>query len=94
MGAGGDDDVRNREGWAKYLAEMQPAIARHDASRAPIDLIGRREAGFRCIGVERADYTGPALSAFEKQWCARPELQDQLKALREAWGLPARPVSS
>jgi hypothetical protein len=92
MDAGEEGSAKNREGWTRYLASLQPVIARRDASRAPIDLISDREARFRCLEPERPTNPGPPLTAFERDYCARPAVQDGLKSLREAWGI--KPVNS
>ena len=89
MGAKDEDGAESREGWTTYLAQLRPVIARRDPSRAPIDLIGEREAQVRCVAPEEKDYDGPPLTDFERAYCARPELREGLQSLREAWGLPA-----
>lgn len=87
MGGSGSEAIGNRQGWTRYLAELAPVIARRDASRAPIDLIGEREAHFRCVEPERPDFAGAPLSTFERGYCARPELREGLVELRKALNL-------
>lgn len=80
MGGADADAAANRQGWTRYLAELRPVIARRDPTRAPIDMLGRREALFRCVQPDRA---GPPLGAFERDYCARPDLRRELESLRE-----------
>lgn len=92
MNAGGAAD---RKDWSEYLASLAPAIARRDSARAPIDLIGDREARFRCLAPERPEFTGPPLTDFERTHCARAEVQQGMGELRRAWGIkPAATPSS
>lgn len=78
--AGGADDkaARNRDGWTGYLKSLAGPIARKDPGRTPIDMMGDREAVFRCLGKEFAVRhklpAPPPLTAFEVEYCARPEL--------------------
>lgn len=80
--AGGD--ARNREGWRQYLAALAPVIARGDADRAPLDLVGAREAAFRCLDAERPG--AAPLSAFAIGYCARPEIKARVDEVRKARG--------
>ncbi|MGE4322829.1 MAG: hypothetical protein AB7E60_07330 [Sphingobium sp.] len=89
-GGEGEQARENREGWLAYLRLLAAPIARRDRDRAPIDMIGDREAVFRCTDGERAaedNIDAPPLSAFEAAYCARPELAEQIaerrKMLRE-----------
>lgn len=74
------DAAENRKGWRGYLEALGVVIARHDASRSPIDMIGDREAVFRCAmpNVPKMRDRAPALNAFEQSYCARPELAEQI----------------
>jgi hypothetical protein len=73
---------QNREGWASYLKSLAAPIERKDQRRDPIDMIGNREAVFRCLSqAVAAKYKRPApapLSAFETGYCARPELSTEI----------------
>ncbi len=90
--AGGADAEagENRAGWAKVIASLQAPIARGDASRAPIDLIGNREASFRCVAPdikpEGEEKPAPPLTAFETDYCARPEMAKAVVELRGRLG--------
>lgn len=83
----GADDADNRKGWRAYLDALAAPIARRDPARAPIDLASERDAAFRCLSAEfhrKRGGTKPApLSAFEQQYCARPELANELADMRE-----------
>ncbi|HSI18026.1 MAG TPA: hypothetical protein VK980_09670 [Sphingomonas sp.] len=81
-GGSGDDAVQNRKGWARYLAKLAAPIARGDTARAPIDMLGEREASFRCLEPSRKQNPGAALTAFETSYCARPEVAAAVQNLR------------
>lgn len=85
QGAGGtsDDAADNRMGWAAFLTALSAPIARGDRSRAPIDMIGEREAAFRCLMPAVNPGNVPPLTEFETAYCARPELAEEVAALRE-----------
>lgn len=88
VGGADKNAAENRTGWAGYLAKLAGPVARRDASRQPIDMMNDRDAVFRCLGAEVAvRYKRPApppLTAFESEYCARPELAEQLAARRKA----------
>lgn len=78
---GEGDERREREGWHRYLTSLAAPIARRDAARAPIDLLGRRDQAFRCLGAGREGE--PPLTAFERDHCATPELVHEVDGLRK-----------
>lgn len=86
-GGTGEQAEANRKGWTGYLASLAAPIARRDAARAPIDMMGDTAAAQRCLGKELAvKWRRPepsALTAFEADYCARPELAASLAELRE-----------
>ena len=85
--AGGSGGAANREGWSGFVAQLAAPIARHDATRAPIDMAGTREAAFRCIEKELAPERDVApLSAFETGYCARPEIAAEVAKIRKTRG--------
>lgn len=95
MNAADPEGAADRQGWSGYLAGLAPVIARHDVTRAPIDLIGDREARFRCIEPERPDFAGRPLTPFERSYCERAEIRNGMAELRRAWGVePAEAPSS
>jgi hypothetical protein len=87
--AGGAEEraAENRAGWSKLIAALKAPILRKDQSRAPVDMLGEREVVFRCLAAEAAEkFKQPApapLSAFEVEYCARPEFSTQLAEQRE-----------
>lgn len=88
--AGGPADADVRKGWADFLTLLAAPIARGDPSRAPIDMIGEREAAFRCLApamkVDAGAAAVPPLSPFEASYCARPEVAKAVAEAREALG--------
>lgn len=66
------------DGLMVFVDRLAAPIARGDASRAPIDLMSLRQAAFRCANSEDA----AELSPFDKVYCARPELQDDIASVR------------
>lgn len=78
-GGAGASAKRNREGWTGFRDSLAAPIARHDAARVPIDLLEPRQAAFRCLGQ---DGKPPVLSAFEQEYCARPEIAKQVEDVR------------
>jgi hypothetical protein len=86
--AGGADQqaAENRAGWAKIIGALQAPILRKDQSRAPIDVLGEREVVFRCLATETAEKfkqpAPPPLSAFETNYCTRPEFSSLLAEQR------------
>ncbi|MGH6615492.1 hypothetical protein [Sphingomonas sp.] len=90
MGGGSQDAIDNRKGWAGFLAELAGPIARGDASRGPVDMMSDREAARRCLEprVKRGAGDRPAvpLTAFEKDYCARPKLADEIKQFSDILG--------
>lgn len=89
--AGGktEDAAENRAGWATILAALAAPIARADATRQPIDLMGKDWAVRRCVEVEKPLPGEPApapLSAFERGYCADPALATDIAAMRAADG--------
>ncbi len=83
-GGAGDDAADNRMGWAAFLTALSAPIARSDRSRAPIDMIGEREAATRCVTPGLYPSQVPPLTEFETAYCARPELAEMLATLRES----------
>jgi len=87
--AGGAEQgaAENRAGWSKLIEALRAPILRRDQSRAPIDMLGEQEVIFRCLAAEAAQKlkqpAPPPLSAFETEYCARPELSAQLAEQRE-----------
>ena len=79
--------VDNRTGWTTFLASLAAPIAREDTSRAPIDMIGEREAAARCVEPEEkpnpSRLAAAPLSAFEQSYCARPELAESIAQIRK-----------
>ncbi|UVO51728.1 hypothetical protein M0208_14875 [Sphingomonas sp. SUN019] len=89
-GDGYPNAAEHRKSWAAYLAQLATAIARADASRAPIDMIGRREATFRCLGPdgEAATVSPPPLTPFEQSYCADSGMVKavaEVRAARARW---------
>ena len=86
-GGTGEDAPENRAGWGRYLALLAAPIARQDPVRTPIDLIGDREAVFRCIAQAAAakgkEAAPEPLTAFETEYCARPQLAAQIAEQRK-----------
>ena len=76
--AGGTDSdaAENREGWAQFLTLLAEPIARSDPGRGPIDMLGEREAMFRCMRAANQPGGEPVvpLTPFETSFCARPEM--------------------
>lgn len=87
--AGGtsEDAPANREGWAKYLRDLAAPIARRDTTRVPIDMMTEDYAAYRCLEKEQAAKHDlpepPALTEFEVQYCARPELVQAIEQARK-----------
>lgn len=87
--AGGADEnaTENRAGWAGYLSRLAGPVARKDAGRTPIDMIGDDEASFQCLGKEFAakfnQPVPPPLTPFEIEYCARPEMAGLLAERRK-----------
>jgi len=86
--AGGTDNeaAENRAGWASFMEMLAAPIARREANRAPIDVIGEREAIHRCLAKEAAERfkqpAPPPLSEFETAYCAKSELAASIKEQR------------
>lgn len=90
--AGGTDDnaAANRKGWSEYLAGLSLVIARRDAARAPLELIGRREAAMRCLEPERAKKEGGSatpLTESEAKYCASAEMAPEIANWRKTLNL-------
>ncbi|MFL9840949.1 hypothetical protein ABS767_08255 [Sphingomonas sp. ST-64] len=87
--AGGDteDAKEYREGWTSYLDALAAPIARADPTRAPIDMMRNEQAAYRCLARAYAakydEPEPPALTPFEVQYCARPELAGTIAELRK-----------
>ncbi|MCW4461812.1 hypothetical protein OK349_08825 [Sphingomonas sp. BT-65] len=86
-GGDGEDAPKNREGWSGYLKKLAGPIARKDPARLPIDMMADRDVTFRCLGQEYAarhkQPAPPPLTAFETEYCARPELAADLAEHRK-----------
>ncbi len=87
LGGDGEDPNANRTGWKDAITALGAVIARRDQGRDPIDMMGSREAASRCLEADFAKKhevpAPPPLTAFEQEWCARPELSEDLGSLRE-----------
>jgi hypothetical protein len=77
---GDEEERREWAGWRNYLTDMAPVIARRDATRTPIDMLGARDQTFRCT-----DEAGD-LSAFERDYCATPAMKAKVDELRKLRG--------
>jgi hypothetical protein len=88
VGGNGPDGVENRAGWARFIDKIGRVIARKDTSRMPIDMMSDRQAAFRCVEPGRktaADEAKPApLTAFEIEYCQRPEIAAEVADVRKA----------
>ncbi len=86
--AGGQEQEaeENRQGWKNYLARLALPIARREQSRAPIDMIGNREAAARCLSHEtaekRKDETSPPLTELEVSFCKASDIQKEIVRMR------------
>lgn len=76
--AGGtaSDAAENRDGWRAFISQLAVVAARGDRSRAPIDMIGEREAVWQCAAplMARTKDSSLPLGDFERQFCARPAI--------------------
>lgn len=71
-------------GWTTYLHQLAGTIARGDTSREPIDMMNDRFAAMRCVDPERKTEVGSPLTAFEQDYCARPQLAEKIATIRKA----------
>ncbi|MFZ5747546.1 MAG: hypothetical protein ACOY45_07785 [Pseudomonadota bacterium] len=78
-------DAEARDGWRSFLGTIKAPIARHDAARAPIDLMEEQGAAMRCLSPEfpAGDQPVAPLTDFEQAFCARPELKPIVEKMRE-----------
>lgn len=84
------DNADNRKGWTDFLTLLAAPIGRGDPARAPIDMVGTREAAFRCIApLMKRDATAlpvPPLTAFEVSYCAKPDIAEAVVKLKDQLG--------
>lgn len=78
-GGNGPEAAENRAGWTGYLTSLATVIARRDAARMPIDMVGPRLAAQRCVEPE----VDEPLTAFDKEYCAGPAMAKPVKDYRE-----------
>lgn len=76
-----EDEAAERSGLGRYLNRLAAPIARNDASRAPIDMLGLRVATERCLAASAPE--GEPLTSFEKSFCDSPEVSNAMAKLRE-----------
>lgn len=50
-GGEAERDEENRQGWRKFAADLQRAIARRDADSEPLDLVPVEVAASHCLGI-------------------------------------------
>lgn len=85
--AGGPDGADNRRGWTSFLGDLAAPIARKDASRDPIDMVGARNAAQRCLAPEHKLPDGqPAakpLTVFEQAYCKRADIKREVAEMRK-----------
>lgn len=72
-----DPDADNRPYWAEYYGQLDAVIARRDASREPLDMIGERAAVWKC--KEMADRSKAQPAGF----CETPKMQKMLKGMAD-----------
>ncbi len=90
--AGGTASVAadNRAGWRDFLAALAAPFARGDSARAPIDMIGDREAAYRCLEPMMKPEPGASprtpLTAFEASFCARSDIAAAVAKLKKGLG--------
>ena len=86
----GEDASRQRGDWERYRSALTAPIARRDPSRAPLDMLADGVAVVRCIQAETGPQQGEGspqpLTAFERGYCARPEMVAELARVRKARG--------
>ncbi|MBY8822716.1 hypothetical protein [Sphingomonas colocasiae] len=83
--AGGDEEqaADNREGWSSFLRALAKPIARRENGRMPIDMVGDREAVFRCLEPEDPEIRDAApLTPFERDYCAQPDIATSVAKMR------------
>lgn len=89
-GGTGSNAADNRTGWLEFLAALAAPIARSDSARAPIDMIGDREAAHRCLEPKMKPEPGAPpttpLTAFEVGFCSRSEIAAAVTKMKEALG--------
>jgi len=72
--SGDSDSKSDIEGFTDYAQKLRAAIDRNDSSAEPLDLIGKTQAAYAC-----RDQSKRQLSAFDKEFCRRPEIVKTLK---------------
>ncbi len=88
--AGGNEAeaAGNREGWSGFLTALAKTIARRESGRMPIDMIGDRQAVFRCIEPEGPESHPEAqLTPFERDYCAQPNIATSVAEMRKMRGI-------
>lgn len=87
--AGGTDKQarENRKAWGEFIADLAGPIARREAGRTPVDMLGVREAAGLCLRKDVAakfkEPAPPPLTAFEQDYCAGPKLADAIRQQRK-----------
>lgn len=80
-------EARRRRGWLDYLKDLQAVVARRDASSAPLDMLPERAAIERCAAPPPVDAAAalflPPLSDFDKSWCDREEVREQVALMKK-----------
>lgn len=88
--SGGDAEeaAAERKGWSAFLRALAGPIARRDASRYPIDMMPDRQAAFRCLEREfpAPEQVVQPLTPFETSYCARPQIDKEVIAVRKLRG--------